>query len=201
MNKIQYRYTHIAKQAFVLTLFLYTLLQCIIMAEIIIYKIPEFYEATNIPLTIVLYLILFTLLFCLFRCHKFCYSTYDSKTLTYHNTLLRKTKTLDLSTVKAAIFDKKGVKFYTTEHGSSDDAPDFFLPFFRGGIVQALQIDKFYKMMKADENIKVQKTFKILPGYTKKWKFLAIAYGFLAVVMFMNCATPLTVIIVLFQSH
>ena len=37
MNKIQYRYTHIAKQAFVLTLFLYTLLQCIIMAEIIIY--------------------------------------------------------------------------------------------------------------------------------------------------------------------
>ncbi len=201
MNKIQYHYSHTAKQAFILTLLIYTFLRFLIMTEIIIYKIDKYYEATNVPLTILLYVVLFTLLICLFCSHKFCYSTYDDDTLTYRNSLLRKSKTLQLSSVKAAVFDTMGVKFYTAEHGSSEDKPDFFLPFFRGGIVQALQIDKFYKKMKADENIRVYKSFKVLPGYTKKWKILAVIYGFLAVITFMSCATPLTVVIVLFQSH
>lgn len=201
MNKIQYHYSHITKQLFVLTLLLYTLLRFLIMAEIMIYKIDGYYEATNIPLTLLLYFFIFALLLCLLCSYKFCYSTYDVHSLTYRNKLTRKEKTLEFSQVRMALFDTMGVKFYTSEHGSTEDKPDFFLPFFRGGIIQAVQIDKLYKKMKADENIRVQKTFRVLAGYTKKWKALAVVYGFLAVITFMTCATPLTVVIVLFQSH
>ena len=201
MNKIQYHYTNLAKQAFILTLFIYTLLRFLIMMEVIIFKIDKFYEATNIPLTLLLYTLLFVILVTLFFGHKFCYSVYNENSLTYYNRLLRKSRTLDLTQVKTAVFDTMGVKFYTDEKKNVSDKPDFFLPFFRDGIIQALQIDKFYKKMKADERVTVYKTFKVLPGYSNKWKFVAIAYGFLAVVTFMSCATPLTVVIVLFQSH
>ncbi len=50
MNKIQYHYTNLAKQIFILICFLYILLRFIIMVEIIVYKIEGYYEATNIPL-------------------------------------------------------------------------------------------------------------------------------------------------------
>lgn len=201
MKKIQYHYSHITKQAFVLTLFLYTLLRFLIMMEIIIYRIPEYYSDVNIPLTILLYTVLFAVIICMFFSHRFCCSTYDDTHLTYHNRLLRKSSSLDLSAVKMALFDTKGVKFFTSDHGSTEDRSDFFLPFFRGGIIDALQIDGFYKQMKASPHIRVQKRFKVLPGYTKKWKVLSVVYGFLAVILFMNCATPLTLVIVLFQNH
>ena len=200
MNRIQYHYTNTAKQVFILTLLLYTLLRFIIMMEIIVFKIDGYYQATNIPLTLILYAVLFAALLCLFRGHKFCYSTYDDTTLTYHNTLLRKSRSLELSRVSTAVFDTMGVKFYEAGQQTSEK-PAFFLPFFRDGIVEAIHIDKFYKKMKADESVTVLKNFKVLPGYSNKWKFVAIAYGFLAVITFMSCATPLTVIIVLFQSH
>ena len=54
MNKIQYHYTNLAKQIFILICFLYILLRFIIMVEIIVYKIEGYYEATNIPLTLLL---------------------------------------------------------------------------------------------------------------------------------------------------
>ena len=202
MNKIQYHYTNLAKQIFILICFLYILLRFIIMVEIIVFKIEGYYEATNIPLTLLLYGVLFTFLICLFRGHKFCYSTYDESKLIYHNTLLRTKKTLHLENAKLAVLDTFGVKFFASQNADpKTEQPIFFLPFFRDGIVEAVQIDKFYKMLKAIEDIRVVKKFKVLPGYSNKWKFVTIAYGFLAVIFFMSCATPITVIIVLFQNH
>lgn len=202
MNKIQYHYTNLAKQIFFLICFLYMLLRFTIMLEIIIFKIEGYYEATNVPLTLLMYLAVFAIIICLFRGHKFCYSTYNESLLTYHNTLLKRAKTLNLEDAGLAVFDTFGVKFFASQSADpKTDKPLFFLPFFRDGIIEAVQIDKFYKMLKAKEGIRVVKNFKVLPGYSKKWRFVAIAYGFLSVVLFMSCATPLTVVIVLFQSH
>lgn len=202
MNRIQYHYTNLAKQIFFLICFLYIFLRFTIMMEIIIFKIEGYYEVTNIPLTLLLYAVLFAVIILLFRGHKFCYSTYDENELIFHNTLLRTKKTLHLADAKLAILDTFGVKFFASQTANpKTEKPIFFLPFFRDGIVEAVQIDKFYKMLKANENIRVIKNFKVLPGYSNKWKFVAIAYGFLAVIFFMSCATPITVIIVLFQNH
>lgn len=202
MHKIQYRPTHTAKQVFILTLLLYTLLRFVIILQIIFYKIPKYYEATNIPLTLLLYAVLFIALIALFRGHTFCGSVYDERGLTYTNRLLRKSRSMEFSRVKTAVFDIFGVKFYDTQNPDpKTDKPFFFLPFFRDGIVQVLQIDRFYKEMKAREDVRVIKNFTVLPGYSNRWKIVAILYGFLAVVTFMSCATPITLIVVLFQSH
>lgn len=202
MNKIQYHYTNLAKQIFFLVCILYTLLRFVIMAEVILFKVDGYYEATNIPLTLLLYTVLFAILICLFRGHRFCSSSYDQERVIYQNKLLRKERVLYLKDARLAVFDTFGVKFFAEQTADPKKAePIFFLPFFRAGIIEAVQINKFYKMLKEAEYIRVIKNFKVLPGYSKKWRFVAIAYGFLAVVLFMSCATPITVIIVLFQSH
>lgn len=202
MNKIQYHYTNLAKQIFFIVCFVYALLRFTIMMEIIIFKIDGYYENTNIPLTIIMYVILFAIIILLFRGHKFCYSHYDEQSLIYYNTFLRREKKLELSQAKLAVFDTFGIKFFDDDNADpKTDKPIFFLPFFRDGIITATQIDKFYRMLKESQTIRVIKNFTVLPGYSNKWKFVTIAYGFLAIVLFMSCATPLTVIIVLFQSH
>ncbi len=202
MKKIGYHYTNLAKQIFIGICFLYLLLRFLIVLEILVFKLDGYYENMNFPLTLLLYFVIFLVLLVVLRGHKICISAYDEQTLTYYNTLLRKSKSLDLSTVKMAVFDTFGVKFY--DHQDADyknEKPMFFLPFFRDGIIEALDIDAFFKMMKAKEGVQVIKTFKVLPGYTKKWTALTVFYGFLAVFAFMNTATPLTVVIVLFQNH
>lgn len=201
-KKIRYHYTNLPKQALFVVGFLYILLRFLVIMEIIVFRLDGFYENLNVPLTLLMYAALFAFLWFLFRGHKLCYSTYDENTLTYHNTLLRRSRTLDLSTVKMAAFDTFGVKFY--DHAGADfkkEKPMFFLPFFRDGIIEAIDINEFFKMMKGKEGVQVFKNFKVLPGYTKKWNALAVAYGFVAVVAFMSLATPLTVVIVLFQNH
>lgn len=202
MNKIQYHYTNLAKQLFFAVCFLFTLLRFIVISQVHFYKLEGFYENVNYPLTLIMYAISFVIIYMLFRGHKYCYSTYDENSLTYRNTLLRKEKKLDYSQIKLAVFDTFGVKFYDKENiNPKKDKPFFFLPFFRAGIIEAIQIDKFFRMMKDREDITVIKNFKVLPGYSKKWKWLTILYGFMAVILFMTLSTPITTIIVLFQNH
>lgn len=204
MKKIRYHYTNLPKQLLFIVCFIYIFLRFAVIMEIIIFKLDGYYENLNIPLTLLMYAALFLVLLVLFRGHKICISTYDEHTLTYYNTLLRRSKSLDLSTVKLAVFDTFGVKFYDrddVDYKSKDEKPIFFLPFFRDGIIEAVDINEFFKAMRAKEGIKVIKTFQVLPGYTKKWQALSVAYGFVAVVAFMSLATPLTVVIVLLQNH
>lgn len=204
MHKIRYHYTNLPKQLLFIVLFVYALLRFGIMMEIFIFKIPEYYGKVNMPLTILMYIVIFLVLLVLFRGHKICFSTYDENTLTYYNTLLGKSRSLELSQVRLAVFDTFGVKFYddpNADYENKNVQPLFFLPFFRDGVVEALDINAFFKMMKEREDVRVIKKFKVLPGYTKKWKALAVAYGFAAVATFMNTATPLTLFIVLLQNH
>lgn len=202
MKLIRYHYTHTAKQIFFIVCFLYTLLRFTVMLEVILFKLPGFYEQVNILLTLISYLLIFIVIFLLFIEHKLCYSIYDEEQLVYYNLLLRKQKILNLSNVKTAILGTFGIKFYDSETvNEKEDKPIFFLPFFRGGLIEPVQINNFYKMLKSREDINVIKKFKVLPGYSKKWRFVAIFYGFLAVIFFMSSATPLTTVIVLFQNH
>ncbi len=202
MKLIRYHYTHTAKQIFFIVCFLYTLLRFTVMLEVILFKLPGFYENVNVPLTLISYVLVFILIFLLFMQHRLCYSIYDDNQLVYYNLLLHKQKVLRFSTVKTAILGTLGVKFYDTETvNEKEDKPIFFLPFFRGGLIEPVQINNFYKMLREREGINVIKKFKVLPGYSKKWYFVAIFYGFLAVIFFMSCATPLTTVIVLFQNH
>lgn len=200
MNRITYRSSSLPRQTVLLSLFLYFIMRAIIMAQIVIYKL-EGYDV-NIPLTILLYLVIFAVLIFLLRTPKYWYSMYTKEKVTYYNRLLRKETTFHFADAKLAVFDTMGVKFFAEQDADpKNDKPLFMIPFFRGGIVEAVPIDRFFRMLKERDDLLVVKTFKVLPGYTHKWKFLSVFMAFITAAIIMNCATPLTVIIVLFQAH
>lgn len=202
MKKIQYHYTNIAKQVFFIVCFIYVALNFTVMMEIAIFKLDKYYEAMNVPITIILYVSILIFLIVLFISYKFCYSVYDEHHITYYNRLLKGQRELYYSQARVAVFSTMGVKFYSSDEAAqANKKPLFFLPFFRFGKIEPIHINNFYKLLKGNETIKVIKKFKVLPGYSKKWTFVTILYGILAVVFFMNCATPITVIILLFQNH
>lgn len=199
-NDIRYRYTSLSKQVLIGLIFVFFLMRLIIMLQICIYKL-EGYEV-NLPLTLLMYAAIFFVCYLLFRGHTFCYSLYDDTGLIYRNAFLRRERALNFSDVRLAVFDTFGVNFYRdAQEADRGEKPVFVLPFFRDGIIQAVQVDGLYKMLKSKEDIEVRKLFKVLPGYTKKWRFVSIAYGFLCVLALTTMVTPLTVIIVLFQNH
>ena len=200
MQRVNYHYTSLSKQLLFITCFIYFFLIFLIICEIIIYKIEGYYENLNIPLTMFFYFLIFAIITLLFWGHKFFYSQFNSEKIIYYNKILRKSKTLDLKKVGFVSLDKMGIKFYPDYQCKRDEKPLFFVPFFRDGIIDAVQVDMLYQQLKNQSSICVEKNFKILPGYGNKWKIVSVIYGFLTVGVFINCATPLYTVIVLFQN-
>lgn len=202
MKKISYCRTNNMKLLLFAFALIYFILRMLIVVEIQIFKIPEYYGSINIPLTIVLYIAIFAVIITILTFHRHFYSTYDDNGLTYYNTYLRRQKSLDFSTVKQAVFNSRGVNFYASSDGEeSGEASVFYLPFFRGGIIDAIDINSLFIDLKNREDMRVIKKFTVLPGYGKPWSILKIVYGFLAVVMMISCSTPLALVIILFQNH
>ena len=202
MKRINYRHTNLPKQILIFAALAYVVMLAIIMAEIAIFKLDGFYEETNFLLTSVLYAVYFVVLFCLLRQHRFFYGEYDENTLIYHNKFLRKELSFNLSDAKLAVFDTFGIKFYTDANiNPSTDKPLFFFPFFRGGIIEAISVNNFYKELMAREDMQVIKNFKVLPGYTKKWRIVSFVYAFLAVILCSSLATPIATIVTIWQNH
>ena len=204
MNKLRitYNYPTIVRQIMYLAVFFYALLHFGVMAEIMIFKVEGYYENVRPLMTFLIYLVVFAAIIALFFGHKFCYSEYDASTLTYHNRLLRKEKTLDLTQVRFAIFDRFGVKFYNTTTVDSDkDTPIFRIPFYRLGFVNAVEIDRLYRFLAARGDVGVVKTYKTLIGYSNPWKLLIVFYGIFVYAFLVNCITPVTAFLVLWQSH
>ncbi len=194
MEIISYRYTNSMKQILILFIMLYFLLRLVVMGEIVFFNIPG-YEV-NILLTILLYALIFAVLISFLLGYKFCYTLYDDETITYYNRLSRKDKSIEMKDVKKIVFGKKGVEFFDGEEGNLL----LYIPFFRGGIVDALEINKFYTKMKERGNIHLIKDFTTLPGYGKGWWLLKMLYAFIAILIFLNCFTPLATVIILYQN-
>ena len=204
MNKLRITYTYptIVRQIMYLAIFFYALLHFGVIAEIMIFKVEGYYENVRPVMTFLIYLVVFAVIIALFFGYKFCYSEYDASTLTYHNRLLRKEKTLDLTQVRFAIFDRFGVKFYNTTTVDSDkDTPIFRIPFYRLGFVNAVEIDRLYRFLAARGDVGVVKTYKTLIGYSNPWKLLIVFYGIFVYAFLVNCITPVTAFLVLWQSH
>lgn len=202
MKRINYRYTNLPKQILIFAALAYIVMMAIIMGEIAIFKLEGFYEETNFFLTTLLYIVYFTVLFCLLRQQKFFYGEYNDEVLIYHNKLLRKEKQFNLADAKLAVFDTFGIKFYAdTNINPSTDKPLFFFPFFRGGIIEAISVNNFYKALLEREDMQVIKNFKVLPGYTKKWRIVSFVYAFFAVILCSYLATPIATIVTIWQNH
>lgn len=208
MKRIQYRYTAVSKQVWFYSGILYLLLSSFVSILVQVYKVPGYYETQNLLLSLTANIIGMAVFLLISFGHRVCYSEYDDEKVIYCNRLTRKRQTFYYRDATSVIFDNKGVKFYdNNEDLAAKKKPLFALPFFRDGKIEPISIDKFFKLMKQREEeiadsdkFKVYRTYKVLPGYSRNWKYVSFAYACLAFLLIINCATPLAVIIGLIQA-
>lgn len=196
MNIISYRYTNSMKQVFLFSWMLFFLLYIATVVEMVIFKVPG-YSTLNALSLLLYYVVFLAVLILVFIGYKFFYTLYDEDTVIYYNKLTRKEYSVDLSDVNKVVFQKKGIDFYTMDAG---EKPSLHIPLFRGGIIDAVELDKFYQAMKAREGVVVYKEFTVLPGYGKLFTVIKVIYLILAAYTLLNCATPLAAFIAVFKS-
>ena len=202
MRKIEYNYSSAFKQLLLAVIALYVLLYYLVVVEIKVFDIPEYADNILFLRSTIVYLVIFAVLGCLFFAHRFCYSIYTPDELTFYNRLLFRQKTLDFSRVKLAVFDTFGVKFYDKEVSFPiTEKPFFTLPFYRGGFIDPVQIDKLHHFLEDSKKIPVVKNYKVLLGYGKSWRLLYAFYIFFTICFIIAGVTPLTAVIVLFLNH
>ena len=198
MYKIPYTYTNKSKIVFYLMILAYFLLRLILMIQIKAYKL-EGYEVFLLP-TIIYYLTIFIVLTAIFFGYKFFFTTYDENTITYHNILLKRSASIELDKIKYAVFSKNGVHFYKTDNPAPADKPEFTIPFFRLGIIDAVPINNFFERLIDRNTIRIEKQFKVLPGYSKPWTIVALVYAFLTFCVLIISMQLLYTVIILFQT-
>ncbi len=202
MRKIEYNYSSAFKQLLLAVIALYVLLYYLVVVEIKVFDIKEYADSILFFRSTIVYLVIFAVLGCLFFAHRFCYSIYTPDELTFYNRLLFRQKTLDFSRVKLAVFDTFGVKFYDKEVSFPiTEKPFFTLPFYRGGFIDPVQIDKLHHFLQDSKKIPVVKNYKVLLGYGKSWRLLYAFYIFFTICFIIAGVTPLTAVIVLFLNH
>ena len=202
MRKIEYNYSSAFKQLLLAVIALYVLLYYLVIVEIKVFDIPEYADSILFLRSTIVYLVIFAVLGCLFFAHRFCYSIYTPDELTFYNRLLFRQKTLDFSKVRLAVFDTFGVKFYDKEVSFPiTEKPFFTLPFYWGGFIDPVQIDKLHHFLEDSKKIPVVKNYKVLLGYGKSWRLLYAFYIFFTICFIIAGVTPLTAVIVLFLNH
>ena len=202
MRKIEYNYSSAFKQLMLAVIAIYVLLYYLVVVEIKVFDIKEYADSILFFRSTIVYLVIFAVLGCLFFAHRFCYSIYTPDELTFYNRLLFRQKTLDFSKVRLAVFDTFGVKFYDKEVSFPiTEKPFFTLPFYRGGFIDPVQIDKLHHFLEDSKKIPVVKNYKVLLGYGKSWRLLYAFYIFFNICFIIAGVTPLTAVIVLFLNH
>ena len=152
MLKITYHYSALSKQTWFYAGMLYLALLSVVYILVAAYHVEGYYEDMNLTLNLLANAAGMAFFYLLSLGHHVCYSEYDGEKITYHNRLLRKSRTFRYDDAQAVIFDRRGIKFYKDEQALiNKEEPDFYVPFFRDGKVEAVQLNGFFKMIKDRE--------------------------------------------------
>lgn len=194
MNRIIYRPTSTFRQVFLILLSILVILRYAINLEVKIHKL-KYHDVLNLPLTTILYVALFILLVFLICLNLKFIIHFDDNSVSYENRLLRRKTSIQFSEVRYVLMNKKGIQFYKNEDGSDNEL--MRIPFYRFGKLDAIQANALFKKLIANQNIRVKKEFKILPGYENYWKIADLLYGLLSLVVFFQYPLHIRLFIVL----
>ena len=196
MNKIQYYYSAMSKQVFLILLCIFFILRFALFAEIVIYDIQGYGDSFNIGATFILYSLYIAACIFFFIGYKFFFTTYDENVVTYHNKLLKKEISADLNTIQKATLTKKGVFLY--QDADSSEAC-LHIPFWRLGKISPVGIDEFYKLLKTKDII-IDKQFKVLPGYGRSKGLTSVIYSCLALLVLGSATQTLALFVAILKS-
>ena len=184
MNKLTYTYTNVPKQLLFYICAFYLVLRSIMDIQIVLYQVEGYADQINLPLELTV------------------------EKAIYHNRLLRTKKEFLFENARAVFFDKRGIRFFARKEDASDKRKAlFFIPFFRDGKINVLEHKRFYDLLKEREaaigdaeRFVVYRSYKEVPGYSRKWKYVSFAYACLDVLLGLNCFTPIAVILGLLET-
>ena len=208
MKKLTYTYTNVPKQLLFYICAFYLVLRSIMDIQIVVYQVEGYADKLNLPLELLINAIFFAFWLLLSNGHKVCYTEYNSETAIYRNRLTRAKKEFRFEDARAVFFDKRGIRFFAHKEDAADKKKAiFFIPLFRDGKINALEHKQFYDLLKEreaaigdTEHFVVYRSYKEVPGYSRKWKYVAFAYACLDVLLALNCFTPIAVIIGLMEN-
>ena len=208
MNKLTYTYTNVPKQLLFYICAFYLVLRSIMDIQIVLYQVEGYADQINLPLELTVNALFFAFWLLLSNGHKLCYTEFNSEKAIYHNRLLRSKKEFLFENARAVFFDKRGIRFFARKEDASDKRKAlFFIPFFRDGKINVLEHKRFYDLLKEREaaigdaeRFVVYRSYKEVPGYSRKWKYVSFAYACLDVLLGLNCFTPIAVILGLMEA-
>ena len=208
MKKLTYTYTNVPKQLLFYICAFYLVLRSIMDIQIVVYQVEGYADKLNLPLELLINAIFFAFWLLLSNGHKVCYTEYNSETAIYRNRLTRAKKEFRFEDARAVFFDKRGIRFFAQKEDAADKKKAiFFIPLFRDGKINVLEHKQFYELLKEREaaigdaeRFVVYRSYKEVPGYNRKWKYVAFAYACLDVLLALNCFTPIAVIVGLMET-
>lgn len=198
MSRVKYVYTSKSKLILYLMLVALLLIRTTVVVQIKIYELKG-YEVYLLPSFLYTF-VLFSIITAVFFGYKLFFAEYNDTTVTYHNILLNRNRSIELKSIRYVLFSRTGIRFYHNSVPSKDERADLFIPFFRLGIIDAVSVNGLFEALIAHPDIKVEKTFKVLPGYSKPWVIVSMLYALLAFCVLIICMEPLYTVIVLFES-
>ncbi len=196
MNKIAYYYTSMSKQVFIILTTLFFLSRLAVFTAAIALNISGYAQQYNWSATFVLYLLYFAVCAFFFAGYKMFYTTYDDVLVTYHNRILRKSKSVDLTNVRKALLNKKGIYLYQ----DASETPSLFIPFWRLGYISPVGVNNFY-MLLLDKGLEIKKTFTVLPGTGKIRKVSSVIYTGLALLVLGQLTRTVSLLTAILKAH
>lgn len=196
MNRIKYYYSAMSKQVFLILLCLFFIVRFALFAEIVIFDVQGYGDSFNIGGTFILYILYILICIFFFIAYKLFYTEYDENTAVYHNKLLKKQISADLSRLRKASLTKKGVFLYYDENSSE---ACLYIPFWRFGKISPVGIDDFYKLLKSKDII-IDKQFKVLPGYGKSKNLTSLIYSCLALLTLGSLTQSLALFVAILKN-
>lgn len=196
MKKIQYYYSAMSKQVFLIILCLFFAARFTIFFQVVKYNISGYADDFNIAGTLILYVIY--ILFCIFFFfgYKFCFTLYNEEEAIYHNKLLKKQYHVDLNKIDRAVLTKRGICLYYPESRRKC----FYIPFWRLGKISPVGVDDFYNLLKS-KDIHIEKQFVTLPGFGKSKGITSLIYSCLALFTLGGLTQAVALAVAIFKSH
>ncbi len=208
MNKLTYTYTNVPKQLLFYICAFYLVLRSIMDIQIVLYQVEGYADQITLPLELTVNALFFAFWLLLSNGHKLCYTEFNSEKAIYHNRLLRTKKEFLFENARAVFFDKRGIRFFARKEDASDKRKAlFFIPFFRDGKINVLEHKRFYDLLKEREaaigdaeRFVVYRSYKEVPGYSRKWKYVSFAYACLDVLLGLTVVPPIAVLLGLLET-
>lgn len=182
MYNIKYYYSSLSKQTFLIIFIAYTI------ARICIFHIGGFSQFYYPLLSTLMYLGIIAISLFLLNGYRLYYVSFDEKTVTIHNKLLKKEHTIEICKIKKAEFTRLGIKLYT----DNIDKASHIIPIYFFGKISPVGCENFEIMLKNMKVPEVNKAYNILPGFGR----ISTIIGY---VFFFSCIPFLISSIQLFE--